>query len=82
MTALTLVKETTVIGIGNAIIGLIISTVLMILLSKDFTFKKYSFWPQVMLGYFITGILIHLIYEFSGGNKWYCKYGNACQHNE
>jgi hypothetical protein len=26
----------------------------------------------------IIGMLVHLICEFSGINKWYCKNGNAC----
>ena len=27
---------------------------------------------------FLTGILTHLICEYTGVNKWYCKNGNAC----
>jgi hypothetical protein len=27
----------------------------------------------------IIGILDHLLCEFSGINKYYCKYGNACR---
>lgn len=80
MSSLKLVKETLVVSLALAIIGLIISTLLMIVFSKNFTFKKYSFWPQVLLGYFITGVIMHLIFEYTGGNKWYCKYGNACQN--
>jgi len=26
----------------------------------------------------IIGMLVHLLCEFSGLNKWYCKNGNAC----
>lgn len=26
----------------------------------------------------IIGMLVHLICEFGGLNKWYCKNGNAC----
>lgn len=70
--------EALTVGIATAIIGFIISTLFM-LPSKNFSFKKYHFWPQVILAFFITGILIHLLCEVSGINKWYCKNGVACR---
>mgnify|MGYP001489121990 CR=1 FL=1 len=27
---------------------------------------------------FLTGIVTHLICEYTGVNKWYCKKGHAC----
>lgn len=27
---------------------------------------------------FVTGVLAHLVFEFTGINKWYCKKGFAC----
>jgi hypothetical protein len=27
---------------------------------------------------FVTGAILHLLCEFSGINRWYCKNGNAC----
>lgn len=74
---LKLLIEALVVGIMTAIVGLIISTLLM-MPSKDFSFQKYHFWPQVLLSFFITGVVIHLLCEISGINKWYCKNGNAC----
>ena len=29
---------------------------------------------------FVTGVLTHIIFELMGGNKWYCKNGNACKN--
>jgi ABC-type antimicrobial peptide transport system permease subunit len=74
-----LLTEALVVGLVSAIVGLIVSTLLMYAFSKDFSLKKYDFWPQVALSYFITGIVLHLGFEWVGANKWYCKHGNACK---
>lgn len=73
-----LIVEALIVGLITGILGLIISTAFM-LPSKDFSLKKYHFWPQVLLSFFLTGFLIHLICETTGINKWYCKHGNACK---
>lgn len=72
-----LIKEVIFVGIITAIFGFLISTGLMFF-NKDFKLAEYHFWPQVMLGYFITGMIIHILFEMLGFNKWYCKNGNAC----
>lgn len=36
--------------------------------------KQYPF--EITL--FLTGVLTHLVCEFTGVNKWYCTNGNAC----
>ena len=77
MSLTTLLKEAMVVGVVTAIFGLVISTLFM-LQSKDFSFQKYDFWPRVMLSYFVTGFLLHMIFEKTGANSWYCKHGNAC----
>lgn len=73
-----LLKEALLVGLVTALFGIVISTLFM-LPSKNFTFKKYTFWPQVMLSFFMTGFLLHIIFEKTGANKWYCKHGNACK---
>ena len=30
---------------------------------------------------FLIGVIAHIVAEFSGMNKWYCKHGQACQEN-
>lgn len=72
-----LLVEMFTVGIVTAIVGLAISTMIM-LTSKTFSWKNYNFYPQIMLSYFLTGVIIHVLFEYSGGNKWYCKNGNAC----
>ena len=67
-----LFTETLSIGFTTGVIGLFISTLFMFIFSKNFTLKKYNFWPQIFLSYFITGSIIHLIYEFTNLNKKFC----------
>jgi cell division protein FtsW (lipid II flippase) len=75
---LTLIKEALVVGLVTAIVGLAISTAFMYT-DKKFSLKKYHFWSRVALSYFVTGVVLHIGFEILGANKWYCKYGNACQ---
>ena len=71
-------NEVLFVGIITAVAGLFISTLFMLLTDKNFSLKKYHFWYSVMLSYFITGMVLHIMFEFAGFNKWYCKHGNAC----
>lgn len=70
--------EALVVGLVAGVVGLIVSTLFM-LPSKDFSWKKYHFWPQVALSFFVTGFILHVGFELAGANKWYCKHGNACK---
>ncbi len=64
--------ESLSVGLTTGLIGLFISTISMFVFSKNFTLKKYKFWPSVFFNYFITGFIIHLIYEWTGMNKKFC----------
>jgi ABC-type spermidine/putrescine transport system permease subunit I len=33
---------------------------------------------QMIIGFFMLGFLTHILCEFTGVNKWYCKNGRAC----
>jgi cytochrome c oxidase assembly factor CtaG len=70
----TILIEAFVVGILNLIFGFVVSYLLM-----GEQAKAFKHWPGVLLGFFISGILVHLFCEFSGINKQYCKTGNACQ---
>ena len=67
-----LILETLIIGLITGVIGFIISTSLMVLFSKGFSFKEYTFWFQVFIGFFITGVVIHLGFEMAGFNQKFC----------
>ena len=73
--------ELIVIGIVVGIIGTIISTIIMYMTDKNFSLKKYTFWPSIFFSFFFTGVITHVLFEVLGLNKWYCKYGNACKKN-
>lgn len=75
---MSILLEAFSVAIVAAILGFIISTSLMFIRNPEFSFQKYHFWPYVVLGYLLTGFLAHLLFEYTGLNKWYCKNGNAC----
>ena len=74
--------EIFVVGLITAIIGLICSTLLMYLFVEDFSLGEYHFWWQVMLSYFITGCVVHIICQVTGINEWYCRNGAACKDKD
>lgn len=72
-------KEVLLVGFATGVVGLLVSTLFMFIFARKFSLKKYHFWWQVALSYFITGCLIHILCESTGVNKWYCKNGAACR---
>jgi hypothetical protein len=70
--------EALLVGLLTSVVGFIISTLLMFT-NTNFNLKNYRFWPSVVLSYFITGFIIHLLCELTKLNKWYCMNGNACK---
>jgi len=71
---LQLAFEAFIVGILNIIVGFIVSYISMGNSAKDF-----QHWNQLLLTFFISGVLIHLLCEVTGLNKRYYKSGNACQ---
>jgi hypothetical protein len=71
--------EAIAVGIAISIIGFVISLVIMYIEDKHFTFAKFTFWKSVLISYFITGFAGHLIFQYIGLNRYYCKYGVACR---
>ena len=73
-----LLLEALVVGVASGIVGSLVALGVMSL-DSQFSVRIYRFWPQVFLSFFITGIVLHLLFEAAGANSWYCKHGNACK---
>lgn len=76
MSIVNLLFEAFLLAILNVIFGFIVSYI-----SMGEKAKTFEYWPRVLLGFFIAGVLIHLFCEISGINKTYCVKGNACKVN-
>ena len=75
-----LLLEAFIVGLLVVIVGTIISFFISKLVKstmppmcKDW---NKNFVMEICL--FITGFLTHILFEFIGANKWYCKNGVAC----
>jgi ABC-type antimicrobial peptide transport system permease subunit len=75
-----LLVEAFVVGIATIVVGIIVSFILGRFFSTNLPAicKTWNKNHIMELSLFLTGFFIHLICEFSGVNKWYCKNGVAC----
>lgn len=65
--SMELLIEALVVGIVMVVVGAIVKNV-------NFQWKNYD----TEITFFLTGVFAHLLFEFTGFNKWYCKNGYAC----
>ena len=72
--------EAFVVGIITVIVGNLVGFAIGKSLNVDLpgVCKDWNKYYTMEISLFLTGFLIHLICEFSGINKWYCKNGFAC----
>jgi hypothetical protein len=70
--------EAFIVGISSLVMGLLLHVSLghHAEHSNSPTMKKEMIQLSIIL--FLTGVLLHLFYEVTGMNGWYCKNGNAC----
>ena len=74
-----LLIEALIVGILTVVVGTIVGFFLGSLFSTNLP-KICKSWNKnhiMELSLFLTGFFIHLLCEFSGVNKWYCKNGDA-----
>lgn len=76
-----LLKEAAIVGITTVVIGTIVGFVMGKLFSMNLPAicKKWNKNHIMEITLFLTGFLLHIICEYTGINKWYCKNGNACR---
>ena len=58
------VFEALIVGLATVILGV---------------FMNSMFKGNLYAVLFTTGVLIHILCEITGVNKWYCTNGNACK---
>lgn len=75
--------EAVVVGIATVIMGTLVSQVIRLLKPKTSSNcncgKNWNRYYVMEIALFLTGFLLHYAFEYSGGNKWYCKHGSACK---
>ena len=69
--------EAVSVGLSALFMGLLLHVILghHALHASSPNMKEEMIRLSILL--FLTGFSIHLVYEYIGLNKWYCKYGNA-----
>lgn len=77
----TIITEALVVGLLTVIIGTIIGFLVAKLtkINLPAVCKDWNKYYTMEISLFLTGVFIHLLCEYFGINKWYCKHGVACQ---
>jgi hypothetical protein len=74
--------EATTVGIMTILIGYISYYIINEIYPIDFLpeiCKKWNKNYTMEKSLFLTGFLLHILCEYTGLNKWYCKNGNSCK---
>lgn len=79
---MNLIIESIVVGIIVVIIGSIVGYFLGKTMGINLpqVCKTWNKNHIMELSLFLTGVIVHLLCEYTQLNKWYCKNGNACKY--
>lgn len=69
------------VGVLTVIIGNIIALLVSVFLGADIpsVCKEWNKYYAMEVSLFLTGFFVHLVCEYTGINRWYCRNGLACQ---
>tara|TARA_A100001015_G_C14830964_1_gene648559 strand:- start:283 stop:528 length:246 start_codon:yes stop_codon:yes gene_type:complete len=73
--------EAGVVGIVVVVIGTLVGFVIGYFTKTELppVCKDWNKNHVMEASLFLTGVITHILFEMFGGNKWYCKNGNACK---
>lgn len=76
-----LIVEAVAVGLGIVVVGTLVSWVVGRMMGTDLppVCKDWNKNYIMEISLFLTGVIGHFLFEFSGLNKWYCKNGFACR---
>ena len=74
-----LFTEALIVGVSTVIVGLLLHVLLGHHSQHANSPGMKKEMVQLAILLFVTGVCIHLFYEITKMNKWYCKHGNACK---
>jgi len=76
-----LILEGICVGILTVIVGSVVGYILGKYFSTNLPAicKSWNKNHIMEISLFLSGFILHILCEYSGINKWYCKNGNACK---
>ena len=76
-----LLIEAFFVGIAIVVMGTLVAGSFALFMKSDLppVCKDWNKNYVMELSLFFTGFVSHLLFEFVGLNKWYCKNGIACK---
>lgn len=77
---LKLVVEAFVVGVSVVVMGLLVHLLFGYHAKHANSEKMNQEMIDLVITLFFTGVFLHLLFEVTGVNSWYCKNGNACNN--